>query len=249
MTKFSYSKRINMPFVLARIFKLGLPFLFLLVSCGPILYPNKAVYKKALKQEPYDVVIVPGYPHSEKGWGLVVQMRVLWANYLYQNKIAKHVIFSGSAVYTPYVESKAMRLYGVALGIPDSVIYTEERAEHSVENVYYSYCIARDLGFKKIGLATNAPQINQIRSFVKKYEIAIEYLPIVIDTLRELDDTEPIIEPYKIPDFVSLPEKQSLFKRLKGTFGSYVIWREEDLKKKRFVKKMKKQNRLIPKEE
>ena len=222
-----------------------LPLLLFLSSCG-LFYPTKKVYKKSLEKRPYDVVIVPGYPHSEKGWETNVEKRVIWANYLYQNNITKHVIFSGSSVYTPYIESQAMRLYGVGLGIPDSVIFTEERAEHSVENVYYSYCLARDLGFNKVGLASNASQINQIRLFVRKFDLAIDYLPIVMDTLKILDNTEPVIHPIKVADFVSLPEKQSLYKRLKGTFGSYVIWSEEDLKKKRLMKKMKKKGRMIP---
>ena len=53
--------------------------------------------------------------------------------------MAKNVMFSGSAVYTPYYESKIMALYAEAIGIPKERIYIETEAEHSTENIFYSY--------------------------------------------------------------------------------------------------------------
>ncbi len=232
---------------MSNILKLLTVFLLVVLvsSCGAIIHPSKKIYKKSVQKAPYDVIIVPGYPHDGNNWNVVIQMRVMWANYLYQRKYTNNIIFSGSAVYSPYIESKIMGMYGEALGINKANIYTEEIAEHGLENVYYSYCLARDLGFTKIALATNSQQINQVRQFVRKYDIKIDYIPIVLDTLRELDHSEPEINPElaKRENFVSLPERQSFFKRLKGTFGAYVVWREEDLKKNRHKRKY--QDRMV----
>ena len=93
----------------------------------------------AYKRKPFDVIIVPGIPFRDGEWDVIMKSRVLWSKKLYEEGAAKHIIYSGSAVYTPYIESEIMRKYALALGIPDSVIFLEKDAFHGVENLYYSY--------------------------------------------------------------------------------------------------------------
>ena len=91
-----------------------------------------------------------------------MRYRVLWSKFLIDKGYANNVIYSGSAVYSPFVESKIMALYGKELGIPEQNIFTEEKAEHSTENLFYSYEIAKQMGFIKIALATDPFQINNL---------------------------------------------------------------------------------------
>jgi hypothetical protein len=198
-------------------------------------------YQKSVVQHPFDVIIVPGFPYNDTTWHNVVKLRVIWANYLYQNGIAKNIIFSGGAVYSPYIESRIMKEYAKGLGVPANNIYTEEKAEHSTENVYYSYTMARDLGFTKIALATDPFQSSQLKSFIKKYDLAITQLPIVINTFKTFTVTEPVINKSIAYDsnFVSLLQRETFFERFKGTLGKKIIWCEKDLKKNKFRKKYK----------
>ena len=218
-----------------KILKYFTPFAFLLlVGCSSLFHSAKGTFAKGLKNQPYDVIIVPGYPYDGEKWNTVIKMRVTWAKYLFDKGYTKNIIFSGSAVYSPYIESKIFKVYAIAKGIPSEHIFTEETAEHSVENIYYSYRMAKEKGFKNIALATDAFQTNNTRRFIKKYELDIGLLPVIMDTLFTLDRSEPKIDPSlaKVNDFVSITERQSLSKRLSGTFGKYIIWEEEDLKKK-----------------
>ena len=107
-------------------------------------------FQSISKKESYDAIIVPGFPHENGEWSSVTKMRVYWAAYLYKKGVAKNVIFSGGSVYTPYVEAKIMSLYAQKLGIPAENIITEEKAEHSSENLYYSYKLAKKSGFEKV---------------------------------------------------------------------------------------------------
>ena len=107
------------------------------------------------RKAPYDIIIVPGVPFEEGNWSWVMKGRVYWSKYLYDNGITKNIMYSGSAVYSPYVEGRIMALYAVALGIPEENVFSETLAEHSTENVYYSYKKARKLGFERIALATD----------------------------------------------------------------------------------------------
>jgi uncharacterized SAM-binding protein YcdF (DUF218 family) len=203
-------------------------------------------FQEGLKNQPYDVVIVPGFPYNGQNWDRVLKMRIHWANFLYKSGYTKNVIFSGSAVATPYIESKVMAAYAEKLGVPAANLFTEEKAEHSTENVYYSFCMARDMGFKKIALATDPYQNSYMRKFAAKFELPIEFLPTVLDTLRSLDMPEPQISLTNTTraDFVKLSHRENFFQRFKGTMGGYIKWHEEDLKKKKYKRRFK--NRIIP---
>ncbi len=88
-------------------------------------------------------------------WDRVMMGRIYWAKFLYEKGIAKNIIFSGSAVYSPYYEAEIMRLYAIELGIPKENIFAETKAEHSTENAYYSYKYGKKLGFNKMALASD----------------------------------------------------------------------------------------------
>ena len=79
---------------------IGLFFTLALYSCAYVAHSPGKAYKKA-SQEPYDVVIIPGFPHDGKEWNEVIKFRLLWAVHLYENNLAKNFIFSGGAVHTP----------------------------------------------------------------------------------------------------------------------------------------------------
>jgi len=203
--------------------------LIVLTSCAT-RNPEKDLHK-ALKGEPYDAIIVPGipYPYENGQWHPVMKIRVYWSEYLYKKGIAKNIIYSGSAVYSPYVESKVMALYGEALGIPRENIFEETKAEHSTENLYYSYKMAQKLGFKRIALATDPYQDGLLRRFGKKLKLEIAYIPIVFDTLKKINMTDPVIKDSTalVSDFISLTERESFWKRWKGTLGKNINYNEE----------------------
>lgn len=176
------------------------------------------------ESESYDAIIVPGVPYNDEYWTKVLMGRIYWSLHLFKTGKTKNIIYSGSAVYTPYIESKIMAMYGKALGIPEHNIYVETRAEHSVENVYYSYQLAQQLGFKKIALATDPFQSRMMKGPSKRMNVNIDFIPFsvdVLDTLQIQDITIPHQEAY-VEDFVSLEERENFFQRLRGTFGKNI---------------------------
>ena len=203
-------------------------------------------FQKDLVNQPYDVIIVPGFPYNGENWDRTLKMRINWAKFLYEKGYTKNVIFSGSAVATKYIESRVMANYAEAIGIPRKNLFTEEKAEHSTENVYYSYRIARELGFTKIALATDPYQTSYMRKFIRNFELPVYLLPTVLDTLRILDMPEPKIDVSNTiqANFVKLSDRENFFQRFRGTMGRYIAWHEEDLKKKKYRRRYK--DRMIP---
>lgn len=196
-----------------------------LYSCTFSAKTTKRLFKES-ENEQYDVIIVPGMPFEEAqgAWGRIMKGRVYWSKYLYDRGIAKNVMYSGGAVYTPYTEAEIMKLYAVALGIPEQNIYTETRAEHSTENVYYSYQKARKLGFKKIAVASDHFQTKSLRRFIRKrVSPDVKLIPFVVDTLKKIgpDMKTPIID-FRMAfkeEFISIKDRESVWKRWRGTRG------------------------------
>ena len=120
-----------------------------------------------------------------------------------------------------------MALYAEALGIPRENLYTETRAEHSTENIYYAYHKARKMGFEKIALASDPFQTRSLKKFArKKVSPEISLIPMVLDTMRSLEPImiDPPINYEKAfcKGFVSIKKRESFWKRLRGTMGKNI---------------------------
>ena len=179
--------------------------------------------------KPLDAIIVPGIPFNNGNWDSVMKARVLWSYILYKNGYTRNVIYSGSAVYSPYYEGIIMGLYAEQLGIPRAHIFYETKARHSTENIYYSYLLAREQGFKSIGLASDPFQSSLLRSFTRKrFETHIWHLPMITDSLKAYNHLTPTIDPTSAfaNNFISIAESESFWKRLRGTMGKGIDWKQ-----------------------
>jgi uncharacterized SAM-binding protein YcdF (DUF218 family) len=180
---------------------------------------------------PFDAIVVPGVPF-DTAWSDVMRARVLWSYHLYKNGYTKNVIYSGSAVYTPFVEARIMALYAIELGIPKEHVFTEEKAEHSTENIYYSYYLAKDLGFNRIALTTDPFQSAMLKSFIKRKRLDVQVVPANFDTVKIIYSNVRIsIDPTwaKVEQFTALPERETFWKRLRGTIGKNLKFNPEEI--------------------
>lgn len=147
--------------------------------------------------QPADAIIVPGVQYNGKNWNIMMKGRVYWSAWLYKKGLAKNIIYSGSAVYSPYTEAKIMALYAEKIGIPAEHIFLETKAEHSTENLYYSYQIAKEKGFTKIALATDPFQSRLISPYIQKFKLDVSLVPIVIPLLYKIEMKDFEIESWK----------------------------------------------------
>jgi uncharacterized SAM-binding protein YcdF (DUF218 family) len=201
------------------------PFSFLMMF--PLLVLSCAspysTYQKALVKSPYDVIIVPGIPYLDHNWGSnIMKSRVVWSYYLYTKGMARNVIYSGNAVYSPYVEGKIMAMHARALGIPKEHVFSETQAEHSTQNLLFSYKMAKRLGFEKIAVATDPFQSMALKPYAWDYSIPVTFIPIIYDSLNSFAiDSSLTIDPSSafVSTFIPLPKRQNIIKRMIGTLG------------------------------
>ena len=160
-------------------------------------------------------------PFSHPYWNNIMKMRVHWSVMLYERGITKNIIYSGSAVHTPYIESEIMSLYAQELGIPKEHIFTEKKAEHGSENLYYSIRLAEKLGFQKTALATDKYQASLMFKQNRKFNFDIPFLPVVFGTLHTLPLYTPSINYKKAHDenFVKLDERVGKLEQYRNSMG------------------------------
>ena len=122
-------------------------FIFILVIQSSCSFNKKTTEKYFAKNKniQFDMIAIPGVPFNPPNWDSTMKARVYWSKYLFDNGIAKNIMYSGSSVYSPYYEGKIMALYAAAIGIPKENIFTETKAEHSTENLYYVYLKSKKL--------------------------------------------------------------------------------------------------------
>lgn len=181
-------------------------------------------YLEEARTENYDIIIVPGVPFDDGQWSYTMKGRIYWSKYLYDKGITRNVMYSGSAVYSPFVEAEIMALYAEKLGMKKENIYTENLAEHSTENIYYGYRKARKLGFERIALASDAFQTKILKRYVRKIVSPdVGLIPMVNDSLKAMQPlmTDPEIDYQKafVGDFVHLTEREGFLERFRGTRG------------------------------
>jgi DUF218 domain len=197
--------------------------LFTFISCAYSTKRAQRLLSKASEKK-YDIIIVPGVPLVNGKWDSTMKARVYWSKYLFDRGITRNVMYSGSAVYSPYYEAEVMAIYAEAIGIPAEHIFTETKAEHSTENMYYGYHKSKLLGFKSIALASDPFQAKQLSSYAKlRLSTNVGIIPIVLDTLKAMEPNmiDPVLNFEKAfnDNFVSIVERESKWKRLKGTIS------------------------------
>ena len=209
-----------------------LPKAILIVFASLQLFSCQRPYETAEKNfaettalnKTYDAVIIPGYPAEEGKWSFLMKIRVVWSFYLYQQGIARNIIYSGSAVHNAYEEGKLMALYGLAMGIPKENVFIEDKAEHSFENLFYGYKLARSKGFQSLAIATDPIQTMMLSDECKSHNVDV--VPIARSIMDSLVVTVPDYEVDKestvMADFTPLSERESWLVRLNRSTGRHL---------------------------
>lgn len=179
-------------------------------SCSLINMHIAKSYTKNVADGPYDAIIVPGLPYDTAKINPLLKARMLWAKHLYDQGIAKNIIFSGSAVHSPYVEAHIMKIMADSLGIPSQHTFIEDEALHSTENVEYGMLKAAELGFAKVAVATDPFQNLFLKNFSGKHNVQVPMLSFSIDSMPVYTKaTMPKIdhEPAYVMNFTPLKDR------------------------------------------
>jgi uncharacterized SAM-binding protein YcdF (DUF218 family) len=105
----------------------------------------------------FDTIIVLGSPADGDGNPTPEMIsRVAEGVREYERGVAPHLIFTGGAAHSPYVEAQVMARVAEADGIPASAITVEPSAHDTIQNTCYSVRIMKDHGWRSAEVISSA---------------------------------------------------------------------------------------------
>ncbi len=194
----------------ARLLLLVLLCAVMMSSCGVIDLITQVHYKRAMLSGPFDAIIVPGNAFDTVMANRIFRARIYWAINLYEKGIARNIIFSGAAVYTPFVEGMTMKIIADSLGVPPEHTFFETRAQHSTENVDFGLQLADSLGFKHVAIATDPIQAIYVDCFLKQKNKRMAIVSFGLDSMKPYNRPLPIVNAQVafVHNFVSLKQRE-----------------------------------------
>ncbi len=174
---------------------LGMLVAIIVGSCTWVRKSAVKTYRANISKAPFDAIIVPGIPYDTALTGngaILLKSRMLWSKHLFEAGLAKHIIYSGAAVHSPYHEGKVMKMIAEAWGIPAEKTFVEGNALHSTENVIYGLQLAKALGFTNVAVATDPFQSLFLKRFVYRKKLNVSMLPLSVDSM-------PVYNSFELP--------------------------------------------------
>lgn len=168
-------------------------FSYSLNSCMT-LNPSPTIIK-SFKQGPFDAIFVPGCPYLKPEYESLLISRVYWSKYIWEQGMTERILYSGSSVYTPFVEAKIMKEIAICTGVDSSIIRIETKAQHSTENLFYCHQMAIDSGWNNVALATDVFQMSVLEKYIDAMGYDIKLLPLDFDQLGMIEKFDISIDP------------------------------------------------------
>ncbi|HEY1993629.1 MAG TPA: YdcF family protein [Edaphobacter sp.] len=120
----------------------------------------------------FDAIIVLGTPANPDGTPSPEQReRTLEGIRDYKMGIAPHLIFTGAAAHNQFVEAHVMAVLALSQGVPPGAIIEEDRAQNTVQNIFYSRQIMSNSGW-------NSAEIVSSPSHLPRTALILEHYPI-----------------------------------------------------------------------
>jgi len=144
-------KRLYWKKIIYGILLLGIISLFYLVY----QYQSILVVGKTVEPKQADVIIILGAGVWETGPSPALRGRVKKAFEVYEEGYAPYFIVSGGLGNFPPTEAEAMRELLLEMGVEESVIFLEDQARNTFENLMFSKEIMNQQGWKSAVIVTD----------------------------------------------------------------------------------------------
>lgn len=147
-------------------FILCLPLFFI----AAILVNYETIPSRDTTQPHFDTLIVLGTPTLPDGTPSPEQReRVIEAVREYRAGIAPHIIMTGGPAHNHFVEAHAMALLAQSQGIPAMAILEEDRAQNTVQNIFYSRRIMLDHGWSSAEVVSSPSHLPRTSLILARY--------------------------------------------------------------------------------
>jgi uncharacterized SAM-binding protein YcdF (DUF218 family) len=120
----------------------------------------------------FDAIIVLGTPANPDGTPSPEQReRTLEGIREYKEGIAPHLIFTGAAAHNQFVEAHVMAVLALSQGVPPDAVIEEDRAQNTVQNIFYSRQIMSNSGWNSAEIVSSPSHLPRTALILERYPI------------------------------------------------------------------------------
>lgn len=120
----------------------------------------------------FDIIIVLGNPATiDCKPAPIMRERVNKGVELFKNKLSNKILFTGSAVGNQCNESDVMYEYAISLGVPNTCIIRDGRAENTYQNAFYAIEQMKKNNYKTAAIVTSQFHIKRACKIFSNYKI------------------------------------------------------------------------------
>ena len=135
-----------MPKILRRLLAIVLALLFVAILAPVFAY--RSIPSANTNLTHFDTIIVLGTPARPDGSPSPEQReRTLEGVREYKAGIAPTLIFTGGPAHNQFVEAHVMAMLAESQGVPPTAIFEEDRAQNTIQNIFYSRRIMDEHGW------------------------------------------------------------------------------------------------------
>ena len=147
-----------------------------LILCLPLVFiailvaNYKSIPSRDTTQPHFDALIVLGTPTLPDGTPSPEQReRVLEGVREFKAGIAPHIIMTGGPAHNHFVEAHAMAVLAQSQGVPATAILEEDRAQNTIQNIFYSRRIMLDHGWNSAEVVSSPSHLPRTALILAHY--------------------------------------------------------------------------------
>ena len=143
---------------------------FLAVAVVALLYVSVPTHNAGLTH--FDTIIVLGTPAEPDGTPSPEQReRTLEGVREYKAGVAPTLIFTGGPAHNHFVEAHVMAVLAESQGVPPAAVVEEDRAQNTLQNIFYSEQIMNEHGWKNAEVVSSP-------SHLPRTSLILEHFPL-----------------------------------------------------------------------
>jgi uncharacterized SAM-binding protein YcdF (DUF218 family) len=120
----------------------------------------------------FDTIIVLGTPANPDGTPSPEQReRTLEGIHEYKAGVAPALILTGAAAHNQFVEAHVMATLALSQGVPPAAIIEEDRAQNTIQNIFYSRQIMSNFGWKSAEIVSSPSHLPRTALILEHYPI------------------------------------------------------------------------------
>ena len=151
-------------------------------------------YGQADEKRQADVAIVLGAASTDDGVSPVFRERINHGIWLYNNGYVEYIIFTGGiGEGNTLSEAHMAKQYAITQGVPESVIYIEERSAITEENLEYARQIMDEQGFETALIVSDPLHMKRAMLMAADYGIEAYSSPTPTSMYRSLKTKLPFL--------------------------------------------------------